>query len=90
MLAAKMPEFRADNGPMVEQHKVIHAGLSELETYLRECKRGRTDFELRVLKAKMEPWAEVLWQHLDEEVKNLRAENMRKYFTKAEFSRIVI
>lgn len=87
-LRVKMPEFNAKTGPMVLQHVQIHNGLDEFENYLRKCQSGEVDFEMGVLKDKMGTWGEVLWKHLDEEVKTLGAENMRKYWSKEELARL--
>ena len=52
-----------------------------LEDYLRRCRNRETELELAVLKEKMDSWGTVLWTHLDQEVRTLGAENMRKYWT---------
>lgn len=89
-----MPEFQADGkggkkaAELLQQHKEIHKGMEVFETYLSQCKTGEKDFELRVLKEKMDTWAEVLWKHLDQEVKTLGAENVRQYFTLEEIRKI--
>ncbi|ORY68564.1 uncharacterized protein BCR38DRAFT_134281 [Pseudomassariella vexata] len=88
VLAKKMPEFKSGKGngaaELLRQHKEIHKGLDMLGTYLRACKTGETEFALAVLKTKLDSWGKVLWTHLDQEVKSLGAENMRKYWTKEE------
>lgn len=93
VLAKKMPEFK--NGPnyqgaaeLLRQHKAIHEGMDVFEEYLRQCKDGETELDLRVLKAKMDTWGEVLWTHLDQEVETLGAENMRKHWTLEEMKRM--
>lgn len=90
MLAAKMPEFKA--GPnaaeLLRQHKEIHRGLDVFEEYLKKCRSGETELDLKTLKLKMDTWGEVLWKHLDQEVKTLGAENMRKYWTLEEMKRM--
>jgi hemerythrin-like domain-containing protein len=79
MLGRRMPEFQGD---LQGQHKLIHKGLDGFVAYLRECRRGGDkELDLAVLKEKMEGWGGVLWEHLDDEVKALGAENMRKYWT---------
>ena len=80
-LAKKMPEFNAKTGILVLQHVDIHKGLDEYAGYLQRCRKGEEDFEMSGLKERMETWGEVLWTHLDLEVKTLGAENMRKYWT---------
>ncbi|KAJ4855327.1 hemerythrin HHE cation binding domain-containing protein [Trichoderma breve] len=86
-LAQKMPEFNPKNGDLVKQHAQIHEGLEGFEKYLNEVKSGERDFELSVLKEKMESWGGVLWTHLDDEVRSLGAENMRKFWTLQEIRR---
>jgi hemerythrin-like domain-containing protein len=90
LLASRMPEFKAGKaqGVLLEQHKQIHAGLDKFEAYLKQCKVGETELELRVLKEKMDVFGTVLWLHLDEEVKTLGAENMRKYWSVEEMRRM--
>lgn len=86
-LATKMPEFKSDSGKMCKDHKVIHAGLEDLEGYLRGLKSDQ--FEPDGLKSHMESWGSTLWTHLDEEVETLKAENMQKYWSKEEMQEIV-
>jgi hemerythrin-like domain-containing protein len=86
-LAKKMEIFKHSSkqgGLMVEHHKLIHAGLEQLEDYLSKCRQGETELRYDELKIKMDSFGSVLWTHLDEEVKQLQAENMRKYWTLAE------
>ena len=87
-LARRMPEFDPKKGDLVKQHAQIHDGLEEFEKYLGQVKSGERDFELSVLKEKMESWGGVLWTHLDDEVRSLGAENMRKYWTIQEIQRL--
>ena len=58
------------------------------EEYLKGCLGGETELELKVLKEKMDSWGEVLWKHLDQEVKTLGADNMSKYWTLEEMRRM--
>jgi len=90
MLAAKMPEFKAgaNAAELLKQHKEIHRGLEVFEEYLKKCRSGETELDLRTLKTKMDTWGEVLWKHLDQEVKTLGAENMRKYWSLEEMRRM--
>jgi hemerythrin-like domain-containing protein len=83
LLAAKMPEFQgggrgnAKAAELLQQHKEIHKGMDEFEGYLKQCRNKETEFELGVLKTKMDTWRAVLWKHLDQEVKTLGAENSK-------------
>ncbi|KAH8673712.1 hypothetical protein BX600DRAFT_433326 [Xylariales sp. PMI_506] len=92
VLARKMPEFKAGRGngaaELLRQHREIHKGMDLLEAYLSSCRSGECELELAVLKTKMESWGTVLWAHLDQEVKTLGAENMRKYWTVEEMRRM--
>jgi hemerythrin-like domain-containing protein len=90
MLATRMPEFKQGKNAaeLLRQHKEIHAGLDGFEEYLKKCRDGETELDLRTLKAKMDTWGHVLWKHLDQEVKTLGAENMRKYWSLNEMRRM--
>ncbi|KAI0378658.1 hypothetical protein F5Y04DRAFT_261289 [Hypomontagnella monticulosa] len=104
ILAQRMPEFRTDDpadtkggkkgkgkGPAAEllrQHAEIHEGMDGMQAYLRACRDGTKELDMGALKAQMETWGTVLWTHLDQEVKTLGAENMRKYWTAEEIRRI--
>ncbi|EFY85984.1 hypothetical protein MAC_08003 [Metarhizium acridum CQMa 102] len=88
LLATRMPEFDAKRGSLVKQHDQIHKGLEDFETYVKQCHAGREDFEMGVLREKMEGWEGVLWKHLDEEVKMLGAERMRAVWSKEEMMRM--
>ncbi|KAM7192799.1 hypothetical protein V8F20_008724 [Naviculisporaceae sp. PSN 640] len=66
---------------LLKQHEEIHKGMDVFSEYLRACKNRETELDLAVLKEKMDSWGDVLFKHLDDEVKELEAENMRKYWT---------
>ncbi|KAF1994453.1 hypothetical protein P154DRAFT_527087 [Amniculicola lignicola CBS 123094] len=80
ILARKMPAFRKEL-ELLTQHKEIHKGLDKLSEYLDEVKSGERELRLSEMKEVMDGFGEVLWQHLDDEVRQLGAENMRKYWT---------
>lgn len=92
VLAKKMPEFAPGKAKgaaeLLRQHREIHKGMDALEAYLTRCRLGEIELDLAELKAVMEPWGAVLWTHLDQEVKTLAAENMRKYWTQEEMRRL--
>lgn len=105
ILARKMPEFRSSTPPaglkkgkesrreeceLIRQHRLIHNGMDEMVEYLRQCKSKECELELSVLKEKMDPWGDVLLKHLEQEVRDLSAENMRKYWTLQELRSIPI
>ena len=87
VLAKKQPAFKKEL-ELLTQHKQIHKGLDKLTKYLDECGTGERELRLSELKEIMDAFGKVLWQHLDDEVKELGAENMRKYWTKEEMARL--
>ena len=82
-----MPAFRKELD-LLTQHKQIHAGMDRLEEYLGSCLTGETDLRMSEIKTIMDSFREVLWSHLEDEVKQLRAENMRKYWTLEEMRKM--
>ncbi|KAF2672247.1 hypothetical protein BT63DRAFT_411532 [Microthyrium microscopicum] len=84
-LGRKMPIFQ-DTQLMKEQHKGIHAGLDRFEHYLNQCREGEREYRASELKEIMDSFGDVLWAHLDAEVEQLGAENMRKYWTLQEMN----
>jgi hemerythrin-like domain-containing protein len=85
--ATRMPAFRKEL-LLLTQHKEIHKGLDKLEAYLERCQRGETDMRLDELKVIMDSFGKVLWAHLAEEVQELEAENMRKYWSLEDMKRM--
>ena len=82
-LAERMPIF-APQDHLIKQHELIHEGLEKLGVYLRACQYGERELRMEELKEVMDGFGEVLWDHLDLEVRMLGAENMRKYWSKEE------
>jgi hypothetical protein len=66
---------------LLRQHRAIHDGVDGMAEYLRRCKDRECELELGVLKGKVEPWGEVLMTHLDQEVRDLGADRMRRFWT---------
>jgi len=87
VLAAKMPAFQKEL-ELLSQHKEIHKGLDKFEEYLQGCRLGEKELRLSEMKTLMDAFGDVLWKHLDQEVKELGAENMRKYWTLEEMRRM--
>lgn len=87
VLGRKMPAFR-NEVELLGQHKQIHKGLDKLEEYLRDCRTGEKELRMSELKGVLDGFGKVLWEHLDDEVKQLGAENMRKYWTLDEMRRM--
>lgn len=83
-LAQRIPAF-AEHQSLLEQHKEIHEGLVKVEKYLKLCEIGEKELRMGELKALMDEFGEVLWEHLDEEVRDLGADVMRRYYSVEEF-----
>ncbi|KAL2832861.1 hypothetical protein BDW59DRAFT_157009 [Aspergillus cavernicola] len=86
-LAKRMPSF-ANKDQLVTQHKAIHAGLERLEHYARGCLNGETDLQWGEVKEVLDSFGTILWTHLDEEVRELGAEQTRKYWSAEEMRRM--
>lgn len=82
-----MPAFKKEL-ELLTQHKQIHAGLDKFEAYVRTCRSGETDLRMEEMKELMDSFGDVLWTHLDDEVRQLGAENMRKFWTPQEIQRM--
>lgn len=87
VLAKKMPAFKKEM-ELLTQHKAIHEGIEKLEEYVDQCKMGEKELRMGEMKEIMDSFGTVLWTHLDEEVQQLGAENMRKFWTLDEMRRM--
>ena len=86
-LAKRMPAFRQEL-ELLTQHKQIHAGLTKFNSYLEDCSARKRELRLEELKELMDSFGEVLFAHLDDEVEQLGAENMRKYWSMEEVQKM--
>ena len=84
-----MPAFQKEL-ELLTQHKQIHQGMDKMEDYVDGCKAGKRDLRMEELKAIMDSFRHVLWTHLDDEVSQLGADNMRKYWSLEEVKRLPI
>lgn len=82
-----MPAFRKEL-ELLTQHKAIHEGVERLEKYIGEVKTSKRDLRLEELRDILESFGTVLWSHLDDEVKQLEPENMKKYWSLEEVQRL--
>ncbi|KAI4255139.1 MAG: hypothetical protein LQ352_002709 [Teloschistes flavicans] len=80
VLARKMPAFRKEL-QLLSQHKQIHAGLDQLRAYLQDCARSERELRMPELKSVMDGFGTILWTHLSDEVEQLSAANMRRYWS---------
>jgi hemerythrin-like domain-containing protein len=89
LLARKMPQFQSKH-ELLTQHVVIHKGLDALQGYVKECQSGERELRLGELKVVLDGFGTVLWEHMDDEVRALGAENMRQFWTREEMGRLPI
>jgi len=87
VLARRMPAFERELA-LLTQHREIHAGLDKFEAYLGECRRGEREVRWDELRGLMEGFGGVLWAHLDDEVRELGAENMRRFWSVEEMRKL--
>jgi len=79
-LGKKMEGFRPGHFAQ-EQHKEMHIGLDVMADYLQGCQAGSRDLVRSELRSIMDSFGGVLWNHLDEEVRELGADNMSKFWS---------
>ncbi|KLO09122.1 hypothetical protein SCHPADRAFT_1000496 [Schizopora paradoxa] len=89
ILAKRMPAFANDEQHR-KSHDGIHKGLDELGTHLATWRSAPTTYSPETLRKCLDSFGDVLLRHLDEEVKDLQAENMKKYWKLEEVDRIAI
>jgi hemerythrin-like domain-containing protein len=80
VLATRMPAFREEL-ELLTHHRRIHEGLHGFETYLEAVRGGERELRWEELLQRMDGWGAVLWEHLDAEVEELGAENMRRFWS---------
>ncbi|WVW85747.1 hypothetical protein I302_107785 [Kwoniella bestiolae CBS 10118] len=81
VLAKKMPQFKEgarESGEHLKKHKGIHDGLEKYDAFLRNSLENQSEYNPGKLREIMDGFKEVLFTHLDEEVKDLGAESMKK------------
>ena len=84
-----MPAFKKEL-ELLTQHKQIHVGIDKLEKYLDECERGERELRMQELKEILDSFGEVLWQHLDDEVKLVNVELYELVIYKLNLPRVVV
>lgn len=81
LLAKKMPQFKdggRDKGAHIKAHKGIHDGLERYQAYINKSKADPDSYDGAQLRKIMDSFHDVLFNHLDEEVKDLGAESVQK------------
>lgn len=90
-LAQKMPQFAKDkDGAHIRSHKGIHDGLEKLSSLLAKWRKSPSTYSPSEMRSCLDGFREVLFHHLDEEVADLRGENLKKYFTLEEIERLPV
>lgn len=51
-------------------------------------KEGKRDMRIKEMKGIINSFGDVLWTHLDNEVRQLKADNMRKYWSLEDVKRL--
>ncbi|KIM91817.1 hypothetical protein PILCRDRAFT_809782 [Piloderma croceum F 1598] len=87
ILGQRMPKFKAEH---LESHKGIHDGTDRLAVLLSKYRSKPASYSPTEMKECLDSWREVLFRHLDEEVADLQADNLRKYWTLQELARIPV
>jgi len=88
-LAKRMPQF-ANAAVHINSHKGIHDGLEDLSTLLTKWTSDPKTYSPTEMKHCLDGFRDVLFKHLDEEVADLRGENLQNYFTLEEIEKIPI
>ncbi|KAH8085147.1 hypothetical protein HD553DRAFT_295625 [Filobasidium floriforme] len=87
VLGRRMPGFRPD-GFAKAQHAEMHKGLDVMQAYVQGVHRGEHPLRREELRRIMDSFGDLLWNHMDEEVVELGAENMSKFWSKDEMARL--
>ncbi|KAH7098897.1 hypothetical protein BKA62DRAFT_744308 [Auriculariales sp. MPI-PUGE-AT-0066] len=88
-LAQRMVEFKQDEKHR-ESHKGIHDGIDKLGELVLRWRTEPSAYSPTELRGCLDSFRDVLFRHLDEEVNDLKASNMRKYWTLDEMDQFMI
>jgi len=89
VLAKRMPQF-AEDEKHKQSHKGIHDGLDAMGKLIKSYKEDPTSYSPEKMRECLDSFRDVLMRHLDEEVQDLQAENMKKYWTLKEVEQILM
>ncbi|CAA7261621.1 unnamed protein product [Cyclocybe aegerita] len=91
ILTKKMPQFAKENeGAHIISHQGIHEGLVKLEKLVDKWTDEPATYSPEEMRDCLDSFRDVLFHHLDEEVEDLRGENLKKYFTLQEVTALPI
>ncbi|EJD42344.1 hypothetical protein AURDEDRAFT_168645 [Auricularia subglabra TFB-10046 SS5] len=88
-LAQRMQAFQP-NDKHRTSHKGIHDGLDKLSELVRKWRTEPASYSPTEMRACLDSFRDVLFRHLDEEVVDLGADNMRKYWTLNEMDQFMM
>lgn len=77
ILAAKHPAFRTSSSH-VQAHRVIHDGLDKYNAYLDKAMREPGKYSAAEFRAVMDSFRAPLYEHLDQEVRDLEPASLKK------------
>ncbi|KAJ7292915.1 hemerythrin HHE cation binding domain-containing protein [Mycena rebaudengoi] len=86
VLGERMPEFstKPESSVHIDSHKAIHQGMEDLSTLVSKFKKEPATYSPTEMRGCLDGFREVLFNHLDQEVNDLKGENLRKYWTSLE------
>lgn len=91
LLAKSMPQFaNNDDGEHIASHRGIHEGLVELARLVEQWENAPSTYSPTNMRACLDSFRDVLFRHLDEEVADLRGDNLKKYLTLEEVESLPI
>ncbi|KAF8664375.1 hypothetical protein AX16_000746 [Volvariella volvacea WC 439] len=88
-LAKRMPQFKTTKDTAhMKSHEGIHRGLDALSVLVQKYKENPSSYSPEEMRACLDSFRDILFRHLDEEVADLSAENLKKYWTLEEVERL--
>jgi iron-sulfur cluster repair protein YtfE (RIC family) len=82
VLGKTMPQFaNNDDAAHTAAHHAIHEGLVRLENLVEKWRETPSTYSPAEMQACLDSFRNVLFEHLDQEVADLRGENLKKYIT---------
>jgi len=93
ILGKSMPQFATRNdgdATHISSHQAIHKGLVQLDKLVEKWKNAPSSYSPTEMRACLDSFRDILFEHLDEEVADLRGENLKKYLTLEELESLPI
>ncbi|KAG8885808.1 hypothetical protein FRB97_009514 [Tulasnella sp. 331] len=87
ILAKKLLAFKPD-AKHIDSHHQIHQGLDQLNALLESIRATPSSYSPTTFRETLDSFRTVLFTHLDQEVRDLGADEFRKHFTLEEMSEI--